>query len=214
MSSGWLNFFFTAFISLFAIVNPFGNAPLFLTFTEDKTEKERTQIAFRSSLASMIILLAFIFLGKYILLFFRITISDFQIAGGIIIFVVGLNMLQVRHPRTKSIPQEQEEAMEKEDISIVPLGIPILSGPGAIATAMVLAYQSGHLFGKVLVAIGAILTAGFTFFIFKESIRLIKFLGHTGINLLTRLMGLILMVKAVEFVVQGIYSAFPQLFSR
>ena len=104
--------------------------------------------------------------------------------------------------------------MGKEDISIVPLGIPILSGPGAIATAMVLAHQSGHLFGKILVSIGAILTAGFTFFIFKESIRLIKFLGHTGINLLTRLMGLILMVKAVEFVVQGIYFAFPQLFSR
>ncbi len=207
----WLNLFITSFVSLLAIVNPFGNAPLFLAFTEEKSQQEKTKIAFRASLACLIILLTFIFFGKYILLFFRITITDFQIAGGILIFVVGLNMLHARHPRTKSIPQEQEEAQEKEDIAVVPLAIPILRGPGAIATAMVLAHQAQTFNGRLLVAFSAFLTALITFFIFKESVRVFNYLGQTGINILTRLMGLILTVKAVEFVIQGLYSAFPHL---
>ena len=125
-----LNFYLTAFISLVAIVNPFGNAPLFAVWTEGRSATEQRKIALRASLTSFIILLVFIFFGEYVLKFFQITIPAFKIAGGILIFIIGLSMINVLTPRESSTPQEEKEAVEKDDISVVPMGVPILSGPG------------------------------------------------------------------------------------
>jgi len=209
-----LKFFFASLISLFAIVNPFGNAPIFLGLTEGKGAQERKRIALRASLTCVITLLAFIFLGKSVLYLFRVSISSFQIAGGILIFIIGLTMLHAFRLWTKSTPKEEEEALVKEDIAVIPLGIPILSGPGAITTAMILVFQHSGFEGKLIVSISALLTSILAYLILSFSGILLKAVGNTGINILTRLMGLLLTVKAIEFITEGVLSAFPFLLNK
>jgi len=206
-----LNFYLTAFISLVAIVNPFGNAPLFAVWTEGRSATEQRKTALRASLTSFIILIAFIFFGEYILKFFQITIPAFKIAGGMLIFIIGLSMINVLRPRESSTPQEEKEAGEKDDISVVPMGVPILSGPGAITTSMVLAFQVGSFEGRLVLAAVALATSVLTYIVLRESALLVKWLGHTGINILTRFMGLILTVKAAGFLIDGLLKAFPFL---
>ena len=206
-----LNFFVNTFISIFAIVNPIGNTPLFLSFTEGKSIKDKKKIAFRASLTSFLILLLFIFLGKGILTAFRVTIPAFHIAGGILIFIIGLTMLHAFRLWVKTTPHEEKEAVDKEDVAVIPLGIPILSGPGAITTVMVFTFQQPGLEGKLLVSLASLLTCIITYFVFSESGYLMKIMGQTEINLLTRLMGLLLTVKAVQFFINGLSEVIPFL---
>jgi len=211
-----LNLFLTSFISLLAIMNPFGNTPLFLTLAGAKPEKEKQRIALRASATSILILLAFIFLGKQILAFFRITIPAFQIAGGILIFIIGLTMLHAFRLWVKSTPGEEQDWSEKQDVAIIPLGIPILTGPGAITTAMVLALQNAAIGTaalelKIIVSLAALAVSVITYIVFRESAYLMRLLGNTGINILTRLMGLLITVMAVQFVINGLKASFPFL---
>jgi multiple antibiotic resistance protein len=205
----WLNFFFTSFISLFAIVNPLGNATLFLTLTEGKPDKDKQRVALRAAITSLLILLAFIFLGKQILVFFRITIPAFQIAGGILIFIIGVTMLHAFRLWVKSTPTEEQAWAEKQDVGVIPLGIPILTGPGAITTAMVLVFQQTGIEARMIVCAAAVLVCLIAFLVFSQSTYLLRLLGDTGINIFTRLMGLLLTVMAVQFFINGLKAAFP-----
>jgi multiple antibiotic resistance protein len=207
----WLNFFFTSFISLFAIVNPFGNSPMFLTLTEGRPEKEKKRLALRAALTCMLVLLAFVLLGKQILSFFHITIPAFQIAGGVLIFMIGVTMLSAFHLWMKSTPTEEKDWTGKPDVGVIPLGIPILSGPGAITTIMVMVFQHPDLPGRVIVASATVLVSLISFVIFAQSTYLTRLLGQTGINIFTRLMGLLLTVMAVQFLINGLRAAFPFL---
>lgn len=208
-----LNFFVTAFVSLFAIVNPFGNAPLFLSLTEGRSAKEQQRIALRAAVTSFLILAAFIFFGKPILSFFRVTIPAFQIAGGILIFIIGITMLRAFHFWARSTPEEEKEASEKQDVAVIPLGIPILTGPGAITTAMVLTFQRTGLEARLVVALSAVLVCLIAYLVFRESSYLMRIMGNTGINILTRLMGLLLTVIAAQFIINGLLAVFPFLSS-
>ena len=207
-----LTFLINCFVALFAIVNPVGNAPLFLSFTGNCTPSERKQTAFRAALTCLIVLFVFVFLGKGILYLFRVTIPAFQIAGGALIFIIGLTMLHAFRLWVKSTPSEEQEAVEKEEVGVIPLGIPILAGPGAITTAMVFAFEYAGPEGKIMVCIAVILTSLISYFVFAGSNWLMKIMGNTGINILTRLMGLLLTVKAVQFALAGLTAAFPGLF--
>jgi multiple antibiotic resistance protein len=198
---------------IFFIVDPLGNAPVFLTLTGSKSTAERNRAALRASLATFLILLIFAFVGEWILKLLRVTISSFQIAGGILIFIIALSMLQARRSRAKSTPQEEQLKNEGEDVAIFPLAIPMLSGPAAITTVMVLINLSTSITQRLLVVLAIFLTCLFTYLILRASGRVLNLLGQTGINVLTRLMGLLLAVISVQFVIDGIKEVFLQIAS-
>jgi multiple antibiotic resistance protein len=193
---------------IFFIVDPLGTAPVFLAITEGQTARERNRTALRASVVTFLILMVFAFVGEWILRLLRVTISSFQIAGGILIFTIALSMLQARRSRAKSTPQEEHEKQEGEDVAIFPLAIPMLSGPAAITTVMVLINLSTSPWHRVLVILAITLTGLFCYLILRASGRLLNLLGQTGINVLTRLMGLLLAVISVQFVIDGIKAAF------
>ena len=195
---------------IFFIVDPLGNIPAFLAITEGRSAEERKRTAFRASLVTFLILLVFAFVGEWVLKLLRVTISSFQIAGGILIFIIALSMLQARRSRAKSTPQEEHEKHEGEDVAIFPLAIPMLSGPAAITTVMVLINLSTSMLQRGLVILAIFLTSLFPYWILAASVHLMKGLGQTGINVLTRLMGLLLAVISVQFVIDGIKAAFLQ----
>jgi multiple antibiotic resistance protein len=156
-----------------------------------------------------VVLAAFTFGGHYILRFFGVTVPAFRVAGGIILFMVAIQMLQVKPARIRISPEEEKEGVEKEDIAVVPLAIPMLSGPGAITTVIVLGSEHEGWTPRLLIMLSSLLTS----IIFSRSVSMARVLGKSGVNILTRIMGLILAVIAVEIVVSGIRGMFPRLFS-
>lgn len=200
-------FFVLAFTSLFTIINPFSTAMLFQSITTNSSRKKKTKMAFRASVACAAILIIFVIGGKSILSFFSITVDAFRIAGGVIITGIGLGMLRnkKRHLKTE---EAKEEAEEKEDISLIPLAIPMLSGPGAIATAIVLSQQAGG-GQQIAILISAIIViSALAFLILHESGRLTKLLGHNGVNVMERILGLIVLVVGIQFFINGIENIF------
>ena len=190
------------FTSFFTLTNPLGTMPVFLTMTKGLDESERQHIIKRATIISFIILISFTFCGQFLFKFFGISTNGFRIAAGIIILKIGYDMLQARYTNTKL--KDEEIKTYADDISITPLGIPMLCGPGAIANAIVL-MQDAHSFEMKGVLIGTIALIYFlTFLILKASTRLVNLLGETGNNVMMRLMGLILMVIAVECFVSGV----------
>ncbi len=206
-----LEFALISFSMIFFIVDPLGNIPIFLSLTEGVSPQERSRTARRTSIATLLILLLFAFIGEWILKLFRVTISSFQIAGGILIFIIALSMLQAKRSRAKSSPEEEHGPLSQEDISIFPLAIPMLSGPAAITAVMVLINLSASLTQRIIVILAIVLTSFSCYFIIKESARLLRLLRQTGINVLTRLMGLLLAVIAVQFVIDGLKGVFQDL---
>lgn len=197
-----LPFALLCFTSFFTLTNPLGTMPVFLTMTHGMTEKERQAVVSRATLVAFLTIMVFTFAGQFLFKFFGISTNGFRIAGGVIIFKIGFDMLQARYTPMKL--KDEEIKMYADDISITPLGIPMLCGPGAIANAIVL-MQDAHSFQMKGVLIGMIAFIYLlTFFILRASTRLVKVLGETGNNVMMRLMGLILMVIAVECFVSGV----------
>jgi multiple antibiotic resistance protein len=193
---------------------PPGKHPFFLAITEGADTENRRKIAFRASLVSLFILLLFAFVGEWILRLFRVSISSFQIAGGILIFIIALSMLQARRSRAKSTPREEQEGVGADDVAVFPLAIPMLAGPAAITTVMVLINLSASPVQKGLVALAIVLTCFFSYWFFRESSRLLGLLGQTGINVLTRLMGFLLAVISVQFVIDGVKAVISQIMTK
>lgn len=197
-----LPFALLCFTSFFTLTNPLGTMPVFLTMTHGLDEEQRRAIVKRATIASFITLMVFTFSGQFLFKFFGISTNGFRIAGGIIIFTIGYNMLQARYTDVKL--KKEEIKTYANDISITPLAIPMLCGPGAIANAIMLMDDAGT-YVKKGVLIGIIALVYFiTFLILRASTRLVKVMGETGNNVMMRLMGLILMVIAVECFVSGL----------
>lgn len=208
-----LQYALIAFSSLFFIVNPLSTAPLFITMTEADSPDKRTRMARRAALAACVTLIAFAICGDLLLRLFSITIGAFRIAGGVIIFGIGLNMLRAQSPREKQTPEEIREGAEKEDIAIIPLAIPMLSGPGAISTVIVLG-QRAHTWIHTGVLLGVILlTCILSYIILRSAAWVTGYLGNTGLRIASRLMGLLLAVIAVQFILNGVGDALPKLLS-
>ena len=179
---------------------PLGTMPVFLTMTHGMTDKERQSIVRRATIVSFITIMVFVFAGQFLFKFFGISTNGFRIAGGVIIFKIGFDMLQARYTPMKL--KDEEIKTYADDISITPLGIPMLCGPGANAIVLM---QDAHSYEMKGILIGTIaLIYLLTFFILRASTKLVNVLGETGNNVMMRLMGLILMVIAVECFVSGL----------
>ena len=197
-----LPFALLCFTSFFTLTNPLGTMPVFLTMTNGMNEHERKAIVRRATIVSFITLMVFTFSGQFLFKFFGISSNGFRIAGGFIIFKIGFDMLQARYSNAKL--KEEEVKTYADDISITPLAIPMLCGPGAIANAIML-MDDASTFTLKGTLIGIIALVYFiTFLILQASTRLVRILGETGNNVMMRLMGLILMVIAVECFVSGL----------
>lgn len=177
---------------------------VFLVLTDRFDRRLTKQTALKGSVTGIVTLLIFAFLGRYIFEFYSITLDAFKIMGGIIFFRTGLTMLEAIVSRSRSTPQEQQEGLETEDIGITPVGIPLLTGPGAITGAMVLSGKATVPvdYGILIATIIAVMV--FTYFILIGADNLLSKLGTTWFRVIQRVMGILLMVIAVQFIIDGV----------
>ena len=201
-----LYFAVAAFAALFAIVNPMGAIPLLVGLTEGYSRKEKKKVIIKAVFTAFLVLLTFALFGNYIFMFFGITIPSFRIAGGLLMTTVGFSMMRGQPPRTKSTPEEREEASERDEMGVVPLGVPMLAGPGSITTVMIFVSKSEGIsqIGVVLLVILA--TMVITYFLFIYGNRIFDAIGRVGSRAFSRIMGLIITAIAVEFIIEGIHD--------
>jgi multiple antibiotic resistance protein len=186
---------------------------VYLALTSREGEAGRKSSALRASLTVMAVLSLFSTVGPALFHFFGITIPAFRIAGGILLFGVAVEMLQAKKSHTKTTPSEEEDASHKDDVGIIPVGIPLLSGPGAIATVMMLGGTTKGVGDRVALYVAIGLVAAIAWFVLRFASAVGRVLGTTGMNLIGRIMGLILAAVAVQFVIDGVHDAFPKVFA-
>lgn len=190
------------FTSFFTLINPLGTMPIFMTMTKDISQKNRNQIAKKASIVSFITIVIFAFSGQLLFNFFGISVNSFRVVGGVIFFLMGMDMLQARLGKVKI--KESEVKTYVNDISITPLAIPMICGPGALTNAIVMMEDANTFEKKIVLVLSLLVVITLTFLILYSSSRIIKILGETGNNVMMRLMGLIVMVIAVEFFFAGL----------
>ena len=202
--SVYVRFSVLALSSIFFLVDPFAALPTFLAITAGAEPRRRRSMARKASITAWVVLTAFAVAGEYIFRMFGITLPAFEIAGGVILLLIGLDMLEAKRSPTQETGGDTEEAARKEDAGIVPLGIPMLAGPGAITSVMVLVGQVQGEWQKMVAILGAILvTALICYLVLGNSDRVARALGETGIRILVRIMGLLLVALAVQYFVNG-----------
>jgi multiple antibiotic resistance protein len=192
------------FTSVLFIVDPFAVVPSFLAMTARDKPATRRVLARRGAWTTAVTLTLFALAGSLIFTVFGITIGAFKIAGGVLMGLNALDMVQARRSQQKETPAETKEGIEKEDIGILPLGIPMLAGPGAISTVMVLAVGSKTTITTVALYIAIALTAYVSYLTLAAASHVERRLGQTGMRILTRLMGLVLCAIATQFIIDGI----------
>src|ERR1700728_4225924 len=188
-----LQFLLLAFSSLIFIVDPIATIPTFLVLTADAEMGERRHMAKRAAWTCFLVLAGFAVAGTLIFKMFGITLPAFRIAGGLIMILIGLDMVQARRSQTKETASETQQAMEKDDVGIIPLGVPMLAGPGSISTVMALMAQSANWQHSVMIIIVVGVTSFVSYWILASADRVGRRMGDTGIRILTRFMGLLLM---------------------
>ena len=204
-------FFILCLTTLFTLINPIGIAPLLMVMTERFSKDERVKIAKKGSATALITLLLFAILGSLIFSFFGITLEAFQIMGGILFFRNGLRMLDAKVGRSRTTPAEQEESQESDDIAISPIGIPLIAGPGAITATMLLSSQTPQIYSYLTLGLSIMIVLTFVYVILRNGNTLIRVLGTSIMRIIQRLMGLILLVIAVQFVINGTISVIKPL---
>ncbi|MBI1825231.1 MAG: NAAT family transporter [Planctomycetes bacterium] len=208
------SFLLLTFSAIFFVVDPFAVIPMYLAITQGDSAEKKLATARRASIATTVTLISFAIAGGLIFRMFGITLGAFKIAGGILLFLMAVDMIRAQRSRLRSSPEEESEGVSREDVAIIPLAIPMLSGPGSIATVMVLMSRSSTPIQVAIVMTCIIVTGILTFLVLRAATMLERTLKNTGLNILTRLMGLILAAVAVQFVISGIQDSFPQLLSK
>ncbi|CCP03369.1 Putative NAAT family transporter [Erwinia amylovora Ea644] len=205
--SGYIKFF----VGLFALVNPIGIIPIFISMTRDQVPAARNKTNLTANLSVAIILWTALFLGDGILHIFGISIDSFRIAGGILVVTIAMSMISGKLGEDKQNKQEKTETANRESIGVVPLALPLMAGPGAISSTIVWStryYSWQNLLGFSL---AIALFACCCWLLFRAAPLMVRALGQTGINVVTRIMGLLLMALGIEFMVTGIRAMFPGL---
>lgn len=207
-----ISFAIAAFVGIFAIVNPIGNISFFLTLTEGYSKGERHKVVVKVVTVATAVLITFAVAGTYIFEFFHITVPAFRIAGGLILLRISFSMLQGQKPKTKLTKMDEEDALSREAVGIVPLGIPMFAGPGAITTVMIYtsdASDMGGLFSleMLFVYLAIILIALISYILLNFGEWIFERMGKMGAVAFSRIMGLILAAIAVQFIINGIVGA-------
>jgi multiple antibiotic resistance protein len=208
--SGWVEYL-KFFAGLVAILNPIGVIPIFINLTYNQTAAERNRTALTAALTVGVVLAVALLCGEWILDFFGISVASFQVAGGILILYNSLSMLQARMNATRQTEEEAQETAEREDVAVVPIGVPLTAGPGAISTVILYGHKPA-LFGRyVILFAGIAIVAAIVWAAFRLAPLISRALSRTGINIVTRLMGLIMAAIGIEFIASGLKILFPGL---
>lgn len=197
------HFWLLAFSSFFTLINPLGVMPVFLSLTAELSGRERIQIATKSIIVAFFVILFFALTGQFIFRFFGISVHSLRVVAGVIFFLIGMDMLQARLSRVEVKDAEVKKKYMK-DISITPMAIPILCGPGAITNAIILMEDAVNYQQQITLLVAVLAVMSITYIGLLGSSRIIKFIGETINTVLMRLMGLIIMVIAVEYFFVGI----------
>ncbi|EHR79186.1 membrane protein [Thermococcus litoralis DSM 5473] len=201
--------FFYVFGTLFAVMNPIGAVPVFLSIAQHcRSYEGRITLAKRTSVAVFMTLITFALLGEWIFKFFGSTIDAFAIAGGILLFRMALEMLSGSLSTIKITHEEEEEALSLSEIAVIPLAIPLISGPGSITTVMIHMAKSTDYLGKIAVILAIFVASFSVYLVLMSAEKVQQRFGRVGIRLITRMMGLILASMAVQLVINGIKGAF------
>jgi|TARA_B100000925_G_scaffold65103_1_gene44103 multiple antibiotic resistance protein len=201
-------FLLTSFVALFIIIDPIGLTPVFIAITQGMDDSLRRKVALRSVLVSAFVISLFIVGGETVLGFIGISMPAFRIAGGILLFLTALDMLFQRRSKRRENQTEQELV---DDPSVFPLAIPLIIGPGAIATVILIAGAKPGLVGIASTGFITALVLLTVFVFFSAASRIEKLLGKTGIDVLTRLLGMLLAALSVQFVIEGLFEFFPKI---
>lgn len=194
---------------LVSVVNPVGAIPTFIALTSNRSMVEKRQTAKVCATAVFVVLMVALLAGEPILRFFGISLPAFRVAGGILLLLMGIKMLQASPDRTRHTPEEKSESSDKESVGVVPLAIPLLSGPGSISTTIVYGHAGQSLTHYLLVS-GVIFTVVIVVLaILFAAPKIAQMMGKTGMNVVTRVMGLLLSAIAVEFIAKGLTALFP-----
>jgi multiple antibiotic resistance protein len=204
--------FLSTFVSIFVIVDPFAVIPVYLGLTDRFTTESLVRIRRKATFVACCILLFFAITGMSLFNFFGTTLPAFQIAGGLLLFKFGIEQLGANRTRVKE--EERDESLHREDISIFPLATPLLAGPGAISTVVLQSSKAKSTASLLTLSLAIILAVIACNLVLKLGPLLFRLIGTTGLNLLTRLMGLILTAVAVQFVINGITSVIHEIGSK
>ncbi len=198
-------------IGILAVVNPLGAIPIYLSLTGDRTAEEKNTIARTGALSVAIILLVSLWSGELILSFFGISISAFRAAGGLLILLMAISMLHAKQSNVRQNQGESDEAVEKENIAVVPLAIPLMAGPGAISLVIIDAHKASSLIEKLILSTDILLIAALVWLALRLASPIGDKLGTTGLNIATRIMGLLLAAIAFEMLAAGLVRLMPGL---
>lgn len=213
-----MDFALSAFAAIFAIVNPVGNLTFFVALTEGYSKEEKIKVIKKVIMVASITLLVFALAGNTIFSIFHTSIPAFRIAGGLLLFSIGFVMVQGGRPGTKLTEKDRSEALEKEMVGAVPLGVPMFAGPGSITTVMVFMAEASSpdvdlvKIGIILLAIMA--TMAVSYVLLRYSGRITKRMGRTGAAAFSRIMGLILAAIAVQIIIMGIFGVIDLYYLR
>jgi len=198
-------------VALVAIANPIGAIPVFITLTSDEALSQRRRIASQTTLAFSSILLVILFAGEPLLVFFGITVASFKTAGGIIILLMAISMVHGQVSRAKYTKEESLDAADRDSVAIVPMGIPLLAGPGSMSTVIVYSHHASSMVHKLLLGAEILTVALLVWLCLNAAPYIARLLGKTGMNIITRIMGLILAAIGVEFITHGLVELLPGL---
>lgn len=201
------------FISLLVIVNPIGAIPLFISLTPNQDEFEKKRTARLAAIAVAMVLVVSAMIGEHLIRFFGISIASFQVGGGILVLLVAVSMLNAQVGPVRQTREEQAEAQTKSNIAVVPLAIPLLTGPGSVSTVIIYAQKAASWLDYLVLAGSGIAIGLMVWGALNLAGPIARLLGQTGINVATRLMGLLLAAIAVEIMAEGLLRLFPVLSS-
>jgi multiple antibiotic resistance protein len=198
-------------VSVFALMNPLAAIPIYLGLTADLDPETRRRIPFKTALAAFLIMVVAFIAGETILMMFSVSIPALRIAGGIVILSMGWSMLQARTSRTRQTAEEAEEATSLESVAVIPMAIPVTAGPGAISLMVVAASYPNQIEGRIAIIIAVLFVCVLLWLFLKSATTISNMLGKTGMNVVTRIMGLLMLGVGVEYMARGIGEMFPGL---
>ena len=211
MIKEWFSFSLLSLSAIFFVVDPMGVIPIFIAMTHADSPAKRRNMAKRASLAAFFILSTFAVAGTLIFRVFGVTLGAFKVAGGVLLLLTSIEMLRAQPQRTRMTPEEEREGAEKEDVAVFPLAIPLLAGPGSIATVTALMGKAGRILFAVPVIFSIAITCAASYAMLIAAERIQRLLGITGINVMNRVIGLIIGAIAVQFMFDGLKDTFPGL---
>lgn len=206
-----ISFSLLSLSAIFFVVDPMGVIPIFVAITADDTEARKANMARRASLAAFGILTTFAVAGTFVFRVLGVTLGAFKVAGGILLLITAIEMLRASPVRTRTTPEEEHEGAEKEDAAIFPLAIPLLAGPGSIATVTALMGRAHQIVYAIPVVLSIAITCAASYAMLRAAGRIARLLGVTGLNVMNRVIGLVIGAIAVQFIFDGLRDTFPRV---